>query len=576
MYRRRVPGRAPCQERGTVESAIVTPSDLSHLLFDILVPVAEARQEGATTGLGPDDVTIERPKNRDHGDWASNVAMQMAKKVGTNPRELAAEIVDRLSTAEGIASAEVAGPGFINIRLHAATAGQLARTIVDAGTDFGRNDTLAGESINLEFVSANPTGPLHIGHTRWAALGDSIRRLLDASGAQVASEYYINDAGSQMDRFGRSVLAAAKGEPTPEDGYPGEYISELAKEVLTRRPDLLDQSEDEQLIAAREIGYELQLAEIRTSLEQFNVSFDIWFSERVLHAPDADGSSKIDRAVGRLREQGHVYDSDGAIWVRTTDFGDDKDRVICRSNGVYTYFAADAAYYLDKTDRGFSHKIYLLGADHHGYVHRLKAIAGAAGEDPDRDIEVVIGQLVDVNGARLSKRAGNIIELDDLRSWLGTDALRYSLGRSPADSPLTLDPELLRRRTNDNPVFYVQYAHARTCAVSRNAAESGVTGEVFAPEELTHEAESALLGALQEFPRVVAHAADLREPHRVARYIEEIAGLYHRWYDNCRVIPRGDDPIEPVHHTRLWLNDAARQVIANGLAMLGVSAPERM
>lgn len=554
----------------------MTPTDLSRALFDILGPIAERRRPDEPVQIEESQIVIERPKNREHGDWASNIAMRLAKKLGANPRELAAEIAEQLAEVAGVASAEVAGPGFINIRLDAAAAGELAKTIVEAGTSFGRNTSLAGESINLEFVSANPTGPLHIGHTRWAALGDSIRRLLAASGADVAAEYYINDAGRQMDTFGRSVLAAAKGEPTPEDGYPGKYIDELAAAVLRHDPNLLERPDDEAIERAREIAYEAQLGEIKQSLENFNVHFDVWFSERQLHAAGDDESSDIDAAVARLREQGHVYDDEGAIWVRTTDFGDDKDRVIRRSNGDYTYFAADAAYYLNKGDRGYARKIYLLGADHHGYVHRLKAIAGAAGEDPERNIEVLIGQLVSINGARLSKRAGNIIEMDDLLEWLGSDALRYSLGRYPADSPLTLDPELLRKRTNDNPVFYVQYAHARTCAVGRNAAQVQVDRSRFAPETLTHETESALLGALQEFPRIVAHAAEVREPHRVARYLEEIAGLYHRWYDNCRVIPRGDDPIEPVHHTRLWLNDASRQVIANGLDLLGVTAPERM
>ncbi|WP_437582310.1 arginine--tRNA ligase [Paramicrobacterium sp. CJ85] len=554
----------------------MTPTDLSRALFDILGPIAERRRPDEPVQIEESQIVIERPKNREHGDWASNIAMRLAKKLGANPRELAAEIAEQLAEVAGVASAEVAGPGFINIRLDAAAAGELAKTIVEAGTSFGRNTSLAGESINLEFVSANPTGPLHIGHTRWAALGDSIRRLLAASGADVAAEYYINDAGRQMDTFGRSVLAAAKGEPTPEDGYPGKYIDELAAAVLRHDPNLLERPDDEAIERAREIAYEAQLGEIKQSLENFNVHFDVWFSERQLHVAGDDESNDIDAAVARLREQGHVYDDEGAIWVRTTDFGDDKDRVIRRSNGDYTYFAADAAYYLNKGDRGYARKIYLLGADHHGYVHRLKAIAGAAGEDPERNIEVLIGQLVSINGARLSKRAGNIIEMDDLLEWLGSDALRYSLGRYPADSPLTLDPELLRKRTNDNPVFYVQYAHARTCAVGRNAAQAQVDRSRFAPETLTHETESALLGALQEFPRIVAHAAEVREPHRVARYLEEIAGLYHRWYDNCRVIPRGDDPIEPVHHTRLWLNDASRQVIANGLDLLGVTAPERM
>ena len=554
----------------------MNPETLAHALLAVLAPIAEERRPGEPFDLSAADIVLERPRNRDHGDWASNIAMRLAKPFGTNPRELAQQIADGLADVDGIASVEVAGPGFLNIRLDAAAAGALAKVIVDAGPAYGTNSSQEGVSVNVEFVSANPTGPLHIAHTRWAALGDAIVRLLLASGARAVREYYINDAGVQMDRFAASVLAAAKGEPTPEGGYPGEYIATLAGRVLEARPDLLDLPEEEQLTVARELGYEYQLAEIKNSLERFNVPFDVWFSERTLHAKDASGSSLIDQAVDRLREQGHVFDEDGAVWVRTTDFGDDKDRVIRRSNGEYTYFAADAAYYLNKGDRGFRDKIYLLGADHHGYVHRLKAVAGAAGDDPAKNIQVLIGQMVSINGARLSKRAGNIIEMDDLLDWLGTDALRYSLERSPADSPLDLDPELLQKRTNDNPVFYVQYAHARTHNVARNAADSGIDRSVFAPETLTHETEAALLGALQEFPRIVAFAAEVREPHRVARYLEELAGLYHRWYDNCRVIPLSDAPVEDVHRTRLWLNDAAGQVFRNGLDLLGVSAPERM
>jgi arginyl-tRNA synthetase len=557
----------------------VTPDDLSRALFDLVNGLVERRRAGGaevSLTLTADQVTLERPKLREHGDWASSIAMRVAKPLGTNPREIATELAGALAGIHGVASAEVAGPGFINIRLDAAAAGALAKTIVDAGAAYGHGDSLAGSVINLEFVSANPTGPLHIGHTRWAALGDSIGRVLRAAGAEVANEYYINDAGNQMDTFGASVLAAAKGEPTPEGGYPGSYIADLAARVLQREPHLLELAPEVALHTAKELAYEQQLEEIRESLARFNVHFDLWTSERRLHAKDDDGLSAIDTAIERLRAQGHVYDEDDAVWVRTTDFGDDKDRVIRRGNGVYTYFAADAAYYLDKGDRGFRHKIYLLGADHHGYVHRLKALAGAAGDDPEKDVEVLIGQLVSVNGARLSKRAGNIIELDDLQAWLGTDALRYTLARYPADSPLTIDPEILQRRTNDNPVFYVQYAHARTAAVARNAASVGVDRSTFAPELLTDETESALLGALQEFPRIVAQAAELREPHRVARYIEELAGLYHRWYDNCRVLPLGDEAVADLHRTRLLLNDATGQVIRNGLDLLGVSAPERM
>ncbi|WP_221585756.1 arginine--tRNA ligase [Microbacterium sp. G2-8] len=551
----------------------MNPDALASALLAVLTPIAERRRPGEPIEISATDITVERPKNRDHGDWSTNTAMKFAKRLGANPRELAQEIADGLAEVGGVASVEIAGPGFINVRLDAAAAGQLAQTIVEAGAEYGRNDSQAGNSINLEFVSGNPTGPLHIGHTRWAALGDAIGRLLEASGANVAREYYINDAGAQMERFGRSVLAAMTGDAAPEDGYKGAYIDELAERVQTEHPALLERPESERLDAVRDAAYALQLAEIQESLAKFNVHFDVWFSESQLH----EGSpSLIDQAVDRLREQGHVYDSEDAVWVQTTDFGDDKDRVIRRGNGVYTYFAADAAYYLNKGDRGYQHKIYLLGADHHGYVHRLKALAGASGDDPEKDIEILIGQLVSINGARLSKRAGNIIELDDLRDWLGTDALRYSLERYPADSPLSLDPDLLRKRTNDNPVFYVQYAHARTVNVARNAVDAGVTREAFQPELLSHETEAALLGALQEFPRIVGFAAEVREPHRVARYLEELAGLYHRWYDSCRVTPKGDAPVEPVHGTRLWLNDATGQVLRNGLGLLGVSAPERM
>lgn len=557
----------------------MTPADLSRALYDLVIGLVARRREAGddvVLDLVPEAVTLERPKLREHGDWASSIAMRVARPLGTNPRAIAAELAEGLARVDGVASAEVAGPGFINIRLDAAAAGALARTIVEQGEAYGRSDALAGSVINLEFVSANPTGPLHIGHTRWAALGDSIGRVLRAAGAKVANEYYINDAGNQMDNFGASVLAAAKGEPTPENGYPGRYVADLAAKVLEREPHLLELDPDVALHTAREIAYELQLGEIRESLERFNVHFDVWTSERSLHSKDDDGVSAIDAAVERLRAQGHVYDLDDAVWVRTTDFGDDKDRVIRRANGVYTYFAADAAYYLDKGDRGFEHKIYLLGADHHGYVHRLKALAGAAGDDPEKDVEVLIGQLVSINGAKLSKRAGNIIELDDLQAWLGTDALRYTLARYPADSPLAIDPEVLQRRGNDNPVFSVQYVHARTTQLARNVADAGVDRTAFAPELLDHETESALLGALQEFPRIVAQAAALREPHRVARYLEELAGLYHRWYDSCRVLPLGDEPVTDLHRTRLWLNDATGTVIRNGLHLLGVSAPERM
>ena len=548
----------------------MTPEELSSAIRAALL---EATAAGDFTAEVPAEVRVERPRNRDHGDWSTNIALQLAKPAGMPPRDLATRLAERLTAIDGITQVDVAGPGFLNITLDAASAGELARAIVESGTAYGKNDSEAGHTINLEFISANPTGPLHIGHTRWAALGDSMRRLLTASGADVTAEYYINDAGTQMDKFALSVVASAKGEPTPEGGYPGPYIGDLAKIVTEQRPDLLELPNDEAVAVARPLAYEAQLAEIQQTLERFGVFFDVWFSEQELH----DGGA-VEQAVARLREQGHVYDKDGAVWLRTTDFTDDKDRVLIRADGEPTYFAADAAYYLSKKDRGFTEKIYLLGADHHGYIGRLKAIAAAAGDDAEVNIDVRIGQLVNLNGAKLSKRAGHIIELNDLLNWIGTDAVRYSLARYPADSPLSLDGEELRKQTNDNPVFYVQYAHARTANVSRLAGEDGVRREDgFDPSLLADPTEATLLATLGDFPRVVAQAAHLREPHRVARYLEDLAGRYHKWYDTCRVRPmNADEEITDLHRTRLWLNDATRQVLANGLDLLGVSAPERM
>jgi len=558
----------------------MTPQELAAHLASILTAIIAERGNAGEVEVTDADAAPERPKNREHGDWASNLAMKFAKRLGMNPRELATQIALGIEQIEGVARAEIAGPGFINITLDAASAGETARRVVEQGVNYGRSETLKGQRINLEFVSANPTGPLHLGHTRWAALGDSLSRVLRAAGAEVANEYYINDAGSQMNKFGRSVLAAALGEEAPEDAYPGAYIGELGQKVLAKHPKLPEiAAEDREaaLALVQEEAYQQQLAEIKDSLERFNVHFDVFFSERTLHADGDDGSkSPIAASIDRLREQGHVFEEDDAIWVRTTAFGDDKDRVFTRGNGIYTYFAADAAYYLSKKDRGFGEKIYLLGADHHGYIGRLTAIAGAAGDNIETDITVLIGQLVNLNGAKLSKRAGNIVELDDLLEWLGSDALRYWLARYPADSPLSLDGEKLRSRTNDNPVFYVQYAYARTCAVDRNAAAAGVDRSAFVPALLTHETETELLGKLQEYPGIVAGAAELREPHRIARYLEELAAAFHRWYDNCRVIPQGDEPVSDLHRTRLWLNDAAGQVIYNGLDLLGVNAPERL
>ncbi len=563
----------------------MTPADLSAALLDIVTTVVERRRAaGADIGelaLTVDDVPLERPKNREHGDWASNVAMRLAKRLGTNPRELAAEIAEAAAGIEGVASAEVAGPGFINFRLDAAAAGQLAKTIVEAGEAYGRGHAYDGLRVNLEFVSANPTGPIHMGGARWAAVGDSLARILQAEGAEVTREYYFNDHGSQIDRFARSLLAAYLGEPTPEDGYGGAYIAEIAAKVVERAaadPELGDIAalpREQQQEVFRSLGTELMFAEIKERLHAFGVDFDVYFHEDSLHA-----SGAVERAIARLSEQGHIFEDDGAIWLRTTAFGDDRDRVVVRSNGEPAYIAGDIGYYLDKRERGFEQNIIMLGADHHGYIGRLMAMVAAFGDVPHENLQILIGQMVnlvkDGEPVKMSKRAGTIVTLDDLVDAVGVDAARYALVRSSTDSQLDIDLDLLAKRSNENPVYYVQYAHARTCSVAANAKAAGVDRGGFAPELLTHETESALLGGLQEFPRIVAQAAELREPHRVARYIEELAGLYHTWYAATRVLPLGDEPVTDLHRTRLWLNDATGQVIRNGLGLVGVSAPERM
>jgi arginyl-tRNA synthetase len=549
----------------------VTPEELSLAISACLKDAVAAGEIALSASALPDEVRVERPKNREHGDWATNIALQLSKQAGTNPREFAAILSARLKSIDGVSAVDIAGPGFLNITMDAAASGALAKAIVEAGPAYGTTSVLAGHVVNMEFVSANPTGPLHIGHTRWAALGDSIARVLRASGAEVTAEYYINDAGTQMNVFAQSVYNRLHGLPVPDGGYPGQYIADLGHEVLTEHPGIRELTEVAAIPVIRAAAYEAQMKDIQSTLADFGVHFDVFFSEQELHDAGA-----IENAVARLREQGHVYDEDGAVWLRTTDFGDDKDRVMIRANGEPTYFAADAAYYLSKKDRGFTEKIYLLGADHHGYINRLKAIAACAGDDPDQNIEVLIGQLVSVNGAKLSKRAGNIIELKDLIDWLGKDAVRYSLARFPADSPLTLDPDLLKKHSNENPVFYVQYAHARSRGTARNAVAAGVDRSVFDASLLDHATENELLSYLGSYPSIVAMAAELREPHRVARHLEVIAGAYHRWYDACRVAPQGDEPVTDVNRTRLWLNDATSQVLANGLDLLGVSAPDRM
>ena len=554
----------------------MTPAELSSSLLAVVEGVLERRGVSDGVAVSPADVVLERPRNLDHGDWTSNVAMKFAKRVGAAPRDLAAEIAGELAEVDGVAVVDVAGPGFINVRLEAAAAGQLAKAIVEQGEAFGRGTSYEGVTIDLEFVSANPTGPIHLGGVRWAAVGDSLARVFQAQGALVTREYYFNDHGGQIDRFARSLIARSFGEPTPDDGYGGEYITDIAERVVAAYDgDLRALPRDEAQEVFRARGVDFMFADIKTSLHDFGVDFDVYFHENSLHE-----SKAVERAVARLTELGHIYEAEGATWLRTTEFGDDRDRVVVKSDGEAAYIAGDLAYYLDKRERGFERNLIMLGADHHGYVGRMMAMCAAFGDEPGVNLEILIGQMVnllkDGEPFRMSKRNGTVVTMEDLVDAVGVDAGRYSLVRSPVNSSIDIDLDLLTKRTNDNPVFYVQYAHARTRSVARNAEAAGVTREAFDASLLSHPTEGALLGVLAELPRVVQQAAELREPHRVARYVEELAGTYHRWYDNCRVTPLGDEAVSDLHRTRLWLNDAAGQVIRNGLGLLGVSAPDRM
>ena len=550
----------------------MTPADLADLLHSTAAAVLV--EHGLDAAALPAEVTVERPRNPEHGDYATNVALQVAKKAGANPRELADWLAEALCGADGIASAEVAGPGFVNVRLDAGAQGVIVAAVLEAAERYGHAATLAGQNINLEFVSANPTGPIHIGGTRWAAVGDALGRLLSTQGAAVVREYYFNDHGAQIDRFVNSLIAAAKGEPAPEDGYAGAYISDIAAQVLALAPDALSLPADQQHETFRSIGVDLMFSHIKKSLHEFGTDFDVYTHEDSMHT-----SGRVEEAVAQLRRTGAIYEKDGATWLRTTEFGDDKDRVVIKSDGNPAYIAGDLAYYLDKRQRGFDLCIYMLGADHHGYIARLKAAAAALGDDPDT-VEVLIGQMVnlvrDGQPVRMSKRAGTVITLDDLVEAIGVDAARYALIRSSVDTPIDIDLQLWSSASAENPVYYVQYAHARLCALARNANDLGVAADAAHLDLLTHDKEGTLVRTIGEFPRVLASAATLREPHRVCRYLEDLAGDYHRFYDACRVLPQGDEAPSDLHRARLALCEATRRVIANGLAILGVSAPERM
>ncbi|MCX2965018.1 arginine--tRNA ligase [Gordonia aquimaris] len=550
----------------------MTPADLAALLRTVTVTVV--RDRGLDDAAVPESVVVERPRHADHGDYATNIALRLGKKLGVAPRDLAGWLADAFAATDGIAKAEVAGPGFVNIWLAAAAQNSVVASVLDSAAGYGRGDDLAGRRINLEFVSANPTGPIHLGGTRWAAVGDALGRVLAARGAAVTREYYFNDHGTQIDRFARSLEASARGEATPEDGYAGDYIAEIAAHVLAQVPDVLDQPDAQRLETFRSVGVESMFDHIKTSLHDFGTDFDVYTHENKMFT-----SGLVDECIGELKANGNLYEADGAWWLRSSDFGDDKDRVVIKSDGDAAYIAGDIAYYKDKRNRGFDLCIYMLGADHHGYISRLKAAAAALGDDP-ASVEVLIGQMVnlvrDGTPVRMSKRAGTVITLDDLVDAVGTDAARYALIRSSVDVNIDIDLDLLRKQSNDNPVYYVQYAHARLSALSRNAADLGLTMSTSHLDLLDDPAEGDLIRTIGDFDEVVATAAELREPHRICRYLESLAGAYHRFYARCRVLPQGDEPAADIHAARLALCDATRQVIANGLDLVGVSAPERM
>ncbi|MDQ3030385.1 MAG: arginine--tRNA ligase [Actinomycetota bacterium] len=523
------------------------------------------RKALADAGLPDRQPAFERPRQREHGDWATNIALTLAKPVGRPPREVAATILEHLAAPDDVERVEIAGPGFINLHLsHAALEG-IVRAAVRQGASWGRkNATAPVPSANVEFVSANPTGPLHAGHGRQAVLGDAIANLLDATGWKVTREYYFNDAGTQMRLFGESVAAATRGEEPPEGGYRGAYIAELAAQIASSSLDSQDVIES---------AYQSILQRIVATLQRLGVDFDEFFGERTLHE-----SGALDRTVERLRTAGHVYETDGATWLRTTSFGDDKDRVLIRSDGTPTYFAADCAYLAEKFGRGYDRCIFVWGADHHGYVGRLKAVADAEGIGRDR-VEFVVHQFVnlfrDGQPVRMSKRTGDLVTFDELIDEVGPDAARYTFLRFSSDVTIDFDIAEVVRQDRENPVYYVHYSHARIAGIMRTATERGVqpgTVDDAPLQRLLHPTEDELVRRIGEFPEVVEYAAGERAPHRVARYAEELAEAFHRFYTECTVI--SDD--SELTTARYWLCVATRQTLVNALGLLGVSAPERM
>jgi arginyl-tRNA synthetase len=552
----------------------------SALASTVLDALGAAQKAGDLPPVDPlPAVELERPSRSEHGDWSTSVALQLAKPAGRKPRDVAEILVKHMAPPETVARVEIAGPGFINFYLtHAWLAGTV-REVEEAGDAWGRTQAAEPERIQVEFVSANPTGPLHLGHGRWAAIGDSLANVLDAAGHSVAREFYVNDQGRQMELFGRSIAARylqifERDAGIPEGGYEGAYVTGLAKEIAGEVGDrYVDAPDDERVTFFREEGERRMLAHQREVLERFGVVYDEWFSERSLHE-----SGAVQRVIEVLRELGHVYEQEGATWLRTTDFDDDKDRVLVKSDGELAYLAPDIAYFMDKIRRGFERLIYLWGADHHGHVRRMVAAIRALGEDPEH-AEFIIGQLVNLlrggKPFRMSKRTGEFVTFDELLDEVGKDAARYLLVRQGADTPLDFDIEQAVAQSQDNPVFYVQYAHARIASIGRHAQEQGIALAPVAEvelKELQHESELELLRTISEFPEVIEVAARLRAPHRITRYAEDLAASFHAFYRDCRVV--SDDA--SLTQARLHLSRAAQITLANALRLLGVSAPDSM
>lgn len=539
--------------------------------------------------------SLERPREEGHGDWACTIAMRLAKAAHMNPRAIAQVIVDHLPANNLIESFEIAGPGFINLTLTNASFQAVVSEARQQGSDFGKSELSEPCKVNLEYVSANPTGPMHVGHGRWAALGDAIARVMRHAGYSVDEEFYINDQGNQMNVFGNSIVVRyqqllGQDVEMPEACYGGAYIKDIAQAIIDADGDKwLDANEDERLVDFRERGYAMMLDSVKDTLSTFGNSFDTWFSERSLFVADENGETKQQRAFDVMNEKGLLFEAEGATFFRSTDYGDDKDRVLVKANGDLTYFMSDVAYHYDKMQRGYDHLIDIWGADHHGYIQRCKAMMAAWGY-PDA-LEVVLGQLVnllrDGEPVRMSKRTGEMVTFQELIDEVGVDATRYLMLSKSADQAIDFDIEVAKKQDSSNPVYYVQYAHARICSILRKAGEArGMNVESAGIEEivaelglddidlspLAHESELALMRKMADFSELVAGAARDRAPFRLTHYAQELAGLFHSFYGNCHVL--GEE--ESVEKARLALVDSTRIVLALSLDLLGVSAPERM